>query len=364
MTFGRLLLTLKQKNIELRPQGFFNTENGRFTVSNSYFDSCDCHIETLGQFTCLICGRGSDLSAVNFPSGDGDGIFAAFEIVLLPDAPGQRDMKIGLIAIFDYQYQIATYLREAIAAETLPDFPFELASQFADSLALGIGTIAVDRTLLIGNGSFSSDPHEAVVDFPGILDGNYKCIAYCEEIDASVDGIAARLSRTQGISEESAARIARISGKTFEHMAQDEPGVSPGANPFPPFIPRASVVVLEGAGALIEKDEILNPDWDLLKAQFRFGKVDLSHKEEKTNAAIWENALLAREYDRAAGECSDAEALRLHFNLRTWLYQGRERGEENCINYLTKLKYEPTDEEEIYMYMRRGMQSSAAKYLD
>lgn len=363
MTLGRLLNIINQNNIELRPQGFFNTENGRFTVSNSFFDACDCHIENLGQFSCVECGRGSGLNAVNFPSGDGDGIYVAYEIVLLPEAPGQADMKIGLIALFDYQYQIATYAREAIAAETVPDFPFELASQFADSRALGIGTIAVDKTLLIGNGSFSLDPQEAVVDFPGILDGNYKCIAYCEEIDASVEGIAERLSRTQGLPEESGARMARITKETFEQMAQDEPGVRPGMNPFPPFVPRAIVVVLEGAGALIEKDEILNPDWDLLKAQFRYGKIDLSHKQEKTNAAIWENALLAREYDRAAGECSDAMALRLHFNLRTWLYQGRERGEENCINYLANLKYEPTVDEEVYLYMRRGMQSAAAKYL-
>lgn len=363
MTLGRLLRTINQNNIELRPQGFFNVENGRFTVSNDFFDACECHIENIGQFSCLECGRGSGLNSVSFPSGDGDGIYAAFEIVILPDAPGQADMKIGLIAVFDYQYQISTHLREGIAAETVPEFPFELADQFADSLALEIGTIAVDKTLLIGNSSFSTDPQEAVVDFPGILDGNYKCIAYCEEIDASVEGIAERLSRTQGLPEESAARIARITKKTFEQMAQDEPGVSPEVNPFPPFVPRAVVVVLEGAGALIEKDEILNFDWDLLRAQFRYGKVDLSHNEEKTNAAIWENALLAREYDRAAGECSDAIALRLHFNLRTWLYQGRARGDENCINYLAQLRYEPTDDEEIYLYMRRGMQSAAAKYL-
>ena len=362
MTLRRLLNTIKQNSIELRPQGFFNVENGRFTVSNSYFDTCDCHTETLGQFSCLECGRGLDQSAVLFPSGDGDGVFVAYEIVLLGDSPGEVDMKIGLIAMFDYQFQIANYVRQAIAAETLPDFPFEIASQFSDCRALEIGTIAVDRTLLIGNSSFASDPGDAVVDFPGILDGNYKCIAYCEEIDASVDGIAERLSRTQGVPEESGARMARITEKTFQHMAQDEPGVSPGANAFPPFVPRAIVVVLEGAGALIEEDEILNLDWNLLNTQFRFGKVDLSHKESQANAAIWQNALLAREYDRDAGECSDEVALRLHFNLRTWLYQGRERGEENCINYLTKLKYEPTDDEEIYLYMRRGMQSAAAKF--
>lgn len=265
--------------------------------------------------------------------------------------------------MFDYQFQIANHAREAIAGETLPDFPFEIASQFSDCRALGIGGIAVDKTLLIGNSSFASDPKDAVVDFPGILDGKYKCIAYCEEIDASVDGIAERLSRTQGVPEASGARLARIAEESFEHMAQDEPGVSPDESPFPPFVPRAIVVVHEGAGALIEKNEIFNLDWDLLNAQFRYGKVDLSHRESQAKSAIWQNALLAREYDRDAGECSDAVALRLHFNLRTWLYQGRALGEENCINYLTKLKYEPTDDEEIYLYMRRGMQSAAAKFL-
>jgi hypothetical protein len=363
MTLGRFLNIINQNEIELRPQGFFNVENGRFTVSNGYFDSCDCHMESLGQFTCSECGRGSNQSAVIFPSGDGDGVFVAFEIVLLADAPGEADMKIGLIALFDYQFQIANYVRKAIAAETLPDFPFEIADEFSDCLALEIGTVAVDRTLLIGNSPFASDPQDAVVDFPGILGGNYKCIAYCEEIDASVDGMAERLSRTQGVPEEEIARLARITEETFQHMAQEEPGVSPGANAFPPFVPRAIVVVHEGASSLIEKDEILDLDWDLLSAQFRFGKVDLSHKGSQVNAAIWQNALLVREYDRDAGECSDAVALRLHFDLRTWLYQGRARGEENCINYLTKLKYEPTDDEEIYLYMRRGMQSSAAKYL-
>lgn len=363
MTLGRLLNTIKQNNIELRPQGFFNTENGRFAVSNGFFAACDCHLENIGQFSCLDCGRGSALNSINFPSGDGDGIFVAFEIVLLPDNPGEVEMKIGLIALFDYQYQIATYAREAIAEETVPDFPYELASQFSDCRALEIGNISVDKTLLIGNGSFSINPNEAIVDFPGILDGNYKCIAYCEEIDASVDGIAERLSSTQGIPLESAARIANISAKTFERLAEDQYGVSADVNPFPPFVPRAIVVVIDGAGALIEKDEILDLDWELLHAQFSLGKVDLSHKEEKTNSVIWENVLLAREYDRAAGDCSDAEALRLHFNLRSWLYQGRERGEENCIDFLSKLKYQPTNDEENYLYMRRGLASAAAKYL-
>jgi hypothetical protein len=71
---------------------------------------------------------------------------------------------------------------------------------------------------------------------------------------------------------------------------------------------------------------------------------------------------LAREYDRAAGECSLEEEIRLHYDLRTWLYQGRKLGFQDCIDYLAKLTYEPSDEEEVYLYMRRGMKSAADEY--
>ena len=80
-------------------------------------------------------------------------------------------------------------------------------------------------------------------------------------------------------------------------------------------------------------------------------------------AAIWQNVLLAREYNRIVGECSDEAALALQFDMRTWLYQGRELGDEDCINALEGFTYEPTANEEIYLYMRRGLQSAAAKYL-
>jgi hypothetical protein len=82
-----------------------------------------------------------------------------------------------------------------------------------------------------------------------------------------------------------------------------------------------------------------------------------------TESVIWENVLLAREYDRAAGQCSDAEAMRLHLRIRSWLYLGRYLGMENCIKFLAGFKYEPSAEEEILMLMRRGLGEEANKYL-
>jgi hypothetical protein len=362
MTLGGLLKILSSDKFELRPQGFFNVENGNFTISNDYFDACDCYVETLGQSSCKECGKGSGLNAVTFPSGDGDGIFVAFEIVMLAPDASQQDLSVGLIALFDYQFQIATYAREAIAAKTVPDFPLALANQFEDCLALGIGSVHADKTLLIGNSGFNTNPQDAVVDFRELIPGSYKCIAYCEQVDTTVDGIADRLSKTQGGEREEWARLARITSATFQKMAEYEPAIVPGANSLPPFVPRAVVAVHEEVTSLIESDEISNLDWELLKAQFRLGSIVVAHNRSVVQSVIWENALLGFEYDRAAGECSDEEALRLQFNWRTWLYQGREFGNENCINFLANVQYQPTDEEEVDLYMRRGMKSAAAKY--
>jgi hypothetical protein len=362
MTLGGLLKILNSDRFELRPQGFFNVENGNFTISNEFFDSCDCNVETLGQSSCQKCGKGSGLNAVTFPSGDGDGIFVAFEIVMLAPEPGRRDLSVGLIALFDYKFQIATSAREAIAAKTIPDFPLELANQFEDCLALGIGTVHADKTLLIGNSSFGTNPQDAVVDFRELVPGTYKCIAYCEQVDTTVDGIADRLSTTQSGGREEWARLARITSATFQKMAEHEPAIVPGVKSFPPFVPRAVVAVHEEVASLLESDEIVNLDWDLLQAQFRFGSIVVAHNRSVVQSVIWENVLLGFEYDRAAGECSDEEALRLQYNWRTWLYQGRELGNEDCINYLAKLKYQPTDEEEVDLYMRRGLKNAAARH--
>jgi hypothetical protein len=80
-----------------------------------------------------------------------------------------------------------------------------------------------------------------------------------------------------------------------------------------------------------------------------------------TDSVIWQNAMLAREWDRAAGGDIDNDTAKiLLFDLWTWLYQGRELGSEDCANYLKNFKYQPTVEEQIYLLVRRGMYSAAA----
>ena len=79
-----------------------------------------------------------------------------------------------------------------------------------------------------------------------------------------------------------------------------------------------------------------------------------------TDSTIWQNAMLAREWDRAAGDIDDATAKILLFDLWTWLYQGRELGDEDCTNYLKNFKYQPTKDEQIYLFVRRGMYEAAS----
>lgn len=368
MTFARALNCFEDRAFELRPQGFFNVESGKFTVSTGYYPQCDCRVRALGFTDCQLCGRGADESTFSFPSGDGDGIFVAYAIVMVGENPGEEDVTIGMMAIFDYKFQIANVTRKAIENETLPKFPWDLARQFENCKGTEIGDITVKRSLLIGNGPFSWNGQDAVVDFPDCLPGEYNSVVYFEEVDASVEGTAERLSRTQGMPRDAVERLARAAQSTFEEMTKDRWTYQPDKS-FAPIVPRAVIVIHEDMRVVLEPDEsgevdeFVIEDWDLLESQYRFGALDLSHKKSMAESVIWENVLLAREYDRAAGQCSDAEALRLHLMIRSWLYQGRSLGMENCINFLAGFRYEPSSDEEILMLMRRGLADEASKYL-
>jgi hypothetical protein len=367
MTFGNAIeiLAPEFQIFELRPQGFFNVESGGFSITNGFYEPCDCSVENFGNSLCQECGRGKNQSSVTFPSGDGDGIYVAFAIVLPGQQPGEEDETVGLIAVFDYQYEIANYVRISIEKGELPEFPWELVSKFSNNLALTIGSLQVDKTLLIGEKSFSVDDVNAVVDFPDAISGTYNCVAYCKEVSTTARGIAERMSSTQGMPREEVEREARIAAEVFNEM-RDEEGIDEDARPFPPFIPRVIVALHERfnspIGPVGTTDEIDDVDWKLLQRQFK-SCIVTAHKGQMNISAIWQNALLAREYDRAVVECSNEVAKKLMFNSLTWLYQGRQLGDEDCINLLDKYTYQPDDDEEIYLYMRRGMQSAAAKLL-
>ena len=367
MTFGSAMEYLRPEFqiFKLRPQGFFNVESGGFSIANGFYESCDCVVDNFRNSECKECGRGKNLSSVTFPSGDGDGIYVAFAIVLPSERPGEEDLTVGLIAVFDYQYEIANFVRKSIENGVLPEFPMEIAAKFSDNLALTIGSLQVEKTLLIGEKSFSIDGDHAVVDFPDAIPGKYTCVAYCEEVSTTARGIAERMSRTQGMPREEVEREARIAAEVFDGM-RDEEGIDADARPFPPFIPRVVVALHENFNSPIgttgTTDDIVDVDWKLLQIQFR-SRIVTAHKSQMNISAIWQNALLALEYDRAVVECSDAVAKKLMFASLTWLYQGRELGDEDCVNSLKRYKYEPTASEKIELYMRRGMQSASAKYL-
>jgi hypothetical protein len=346
---------MDEAGLDLRVQGFINIESGKFVIGNSYYPDCDCLSDIFGQSQCADCSRG-DSGAVGFPSGDGDGIFVVAAII----DPKEPRKTLGLIAVFDYQYQMASAARQEIENEQVPDFPIDLAMQFTDTQALAIGAINVDRTLLIGDSHFAHDSNFAVLDFPNPSPGQYTCITYCEMIDTDFQATVDRLQQTQGLDRLSAERALAASRAGFDAVRKLL-GIDEATNSMPSFIPRAVVALSDQISHLIEEDEIETEDWNLLSAQFSFGKVDTSHRSKMSESTIWQNAMLAREWDRAAGDIDNDTAKILLFDLWTWLYQGRELGHHECAEYLKNFKYQPTVEEQIYLLVRRGMYSAAAR---
>jgi hypothetical protein len=65
------------------------------------------------------------------------------------------------------------------------------------------------------------------------------------------------------------------------------------------------------------------------------------------------NAMLAREWDRHAGDVSDDEAKRLLFDVWTWAYQGITSGDPDCLP-LVKNGYQASNEEIADLLRRRG----------
>jgi len=355
MSLGNLLRRIDEAGLDLRVQGFFNVESGGFGIGNAYFPYCDCVSDLFGDSGCRECERWF-ANYVSFHSGDGDGIYLAAAII----NPSEPRKTLGIITFFDYQFQMASDARQTIENEEVPEFPIDLAMQFEVALAYKLDSFAVKNTLLIGDKFFAHDNNYAVVDFPNPVSGKYTCLLYCQEVDPSAEATIKRLEQTQGLNAARVQQAIESSEASFEAV-RESLGIKAGSIPRPNFIPRAAVALSPELSELIEEDEFEIEDWDLVKAQFAYGSIVTAHRQQMTDSVIWQNAMLAREWDRAAGEIDDNTAKILLFDLWTWLYQGRELGSEDCANYLKNFKYQPTVEEQIYLLVRRGMYSAASK---
>ena len=116
MTLGKLLHRIDEAGLELKVQGFFNVESGGFGIGNDFLPYCDCVSAALDSDECRECERWF-ANFISFPSGDGDGIYVAAAIV----HPSEPNRTLGLLAIFDYRYQMAAYARQMIESEQVPD---------------------------------------------------------------------------------------------------------------------------------------------------------------------------------------------------------------------------------------------------
>lgn len=347
--FGNFLKTLEEDSFTLKVEGYFNIEGGSFSVGTDYFDFCDCLSDAFGQNECADCPRRKS-NRVSFASGDGDGIYVAASI----RDEGSNGRPVGLLAVFDYQYQMATEVRNLVNAERAPEYPIELASQFSEAVPLKIGTLSVGNELLIGDSNFSNDSNYAVVRIPGFKVTEFECYIFLQRVDSTPEATVERLHRTQGIDRTQSEMSVRAASASFDAIAEYS-GIAQGSNPFPDYIPRAIVVLESSLEKLKLISEVEIPDWNLFKTQLQFGSVGTAHREPMHVSVVWQNVLLAREIDRAAGDCDNATAKALLFDMMTWLYQGQALGDKECVDLLSKINYQPSAQELAELKRRRGM---------
>ena len=358
MSFGNTIQNLISSGHSFRVRGFFNVEGGQVGLANKFHTWCDCMSMRPGPAeTCEECGRAPG-NYVSLAAGDGDGIYVVAEIL---DGSGNGQV-VGAMAVFDNQYRSASYVRAAVERETVPDYPLDLALLFAESRPLALGSLSNTGTLLFADSGAGLNPRDAVVDVHISADKQLSVFGFVESVSTDPDEWVERLCEAQGQEPDSTDR-AMVRGlamgqSLFESAGIDEP------YSLPPIIPRVIMVIDEKASEAVNlDDQYVVDDWARLGAQFA-GSVGSSHAKGMAVSTVWMNALLAREWDRVAGDDLDyEETKRLLFDSWTWAYQGALLDDDDCRRMISVNRYRATPEEVSDMLRRRGLVEAADKAL-
>lgn len=358
MSFGNTIQSLISSGYSFRVRGFFNVEGGEVGLSNKFHEWCDCMSMRPGPAQkCESCTREPG-NYVSLAAGDGDGIYVVAEI-----GNGTGDGQVvGAMAVFDNKYRSANRVRGAIEQETVPEYPVDLALLFADSRPLALGSLSNTGTLLFADSGAGLNPRDAIVDVHIAADKRLSVFSFVESVSTDPNEWVERLCEAQGqepdATDRAMARSLVMGESIFESMGIDKPFSLPS------IIPRVIMVLDESASKSVNlDDEYVVKDWELLGAQFA-GSVGSSHAMGMSVSTIWVNALLAREWDRAAGdEVADEDAKRLLFDMWTWAYQGVLADDADCRRMISVNQYRATPEEVSDMLRRRGLIEAADKAL-
>ncbi|MFM2022866.1 MAG: hypothetical protein RIR89_258 [Actinomycetota bacterium] len=357
MTFGKTLSSLKSVGYDFRVRGFINVEGGNASIANKFFEWCDCTSMEPGpkKETCESCGKGPG-SFVSVPSGDGDGIYVVFEI--FPESDPKTNA--GAFVIFDSGYELANVVRSDIERETVPAFPSKVVAKHDSYVPIDLGAFTNEGVIYFSDESSGVDSQNAVVDIENIKAAKLRAFTFVEPVEPTTEGWAKRWSKVEGMpSSESDIRLQQAQGRAMFEALGTGPKFS-----LPSFVPRVLLVLDEGALARLDLSDALDePDWELLGIQYS-ATICVSHTQKMNTSTIWMNALLAREWDRAAPEVlSDEQAKELLFDVWTWAYQGSVLGDADCESIISQNRYKATPQEIAQLLRRRGMFKKAEEAL-
>ncbi len=347
-----------ESGYKFRVRGFFNVEGGQMGLSNKFHDWCDCMSMRPGPAeNCDSCTRAPG-NYVSIAAGDGDGIYVVAEIV----DSSSKEQVVGAMVVFDNQFQIANEVRAAIEQETVPEYPLELAFRFAEARPLTLGPLVNTGKALFADSGAGLNPRDAIVDVEIAKEKQLSVLAFVECVSTDPDEWAERVAQAQGLDSDATHRSMVGGIVTGQHLF-DSLGIEEDYS-LPPIIPRVIMLLDETASKCVNlDDQYFVEDWNFLGAQMG-GAVGSSHTQVMAASTVWMNALLAREWDRVAGDdLPDEETKRLLFESWTWAYQGAFLDDDDCRRMIADNRYRATPEEVSNMLRRRGLVEAADKAL-
>lgn len=355
MNLESVLGSLEVQGLSLRPAGFFNVEGGDAALSTSYFPWCDSCLEFLGPALspCKECGRGPG-KFIRIPAGDGDGVYVVFEIF----EAARPKFSVGAIVIFDHRYEIADAVRDPILQQRLPIVSKVLFKNQLSAFGVALGSLEPTNQILFSDANAGTDSRDASVDVRFEVPQALTAYALLEQVSSDPDAEADRLVEEAGMERALVMEMLQ----SLAHVSSQLSDMPKGYGELPEISIRGFLVLTDEADSKLKlQPKAFELDWETLTGQF-MGKVGTSHIQPMGTAAIWFNALLAREVDRAAGEVNDDEAKKLLFDIWTWAYQGVINGDGDCASLLTN-DYKPSQSEVLELLERRGLLTAAKKFM-
>lgn len=358
MKFQEVIDDLISLGYRFEVAGFMNVEGGNAAVATNFYDYCDCTALKSGPITeiCTNCDRKPG-SQVTIRSGDGDGVYVVARIVHKTDS----SKNVGAFVFFDYQFGIANAVHGEIAKQKVSEYPLDIALKIQCDKVIELGNLKNRGSLFFGDGTLSSNSRDAIVDIQNLAQGDLTALMFAETVESTGIAWAERLAQTQGM-DRASVEASLLRAEAGSKAAAKSLG-SLEVLGLPSFVPRCLMVLqsqVAKATSVVANYSV--DDWELLGLQFQ-STVVTSNVEPQNMMCIWQNAMLAREIDRAAGDTDYEKTKSLLFDMWTWGYQGAELGDEDCLKLVNANSYKATPHEVASLLNRRGMYKAAAKHL-